>query len=323
MSRTSAVAPVRIAPVEKEHAPLALGGSIFGDNAHMRLIEADLLATMEAAVQQGITHFDTASGYGAGRSEELIGQFLQGRREQIFLASKAMIDQMDARLMLAEVDKSLRRLQTEVIDLYYIHWPRTGKDMRPIMEGLELARSQGKIRAIGVSNFSVAQMRQVSEVGEINAHQLCYNLLWRFAEAEVIPYCRERQIAVTTYSSIAQGVLTGKFPRHPQLRPDDQRARTVHFEAAVWPYVHAGVEKMKKVAEEVNRPLAHLAIRWVIEQPGITSAVVGAITPQQVEQNARALVGDIPNEVFQRLTAISDEVMPHIPNTGNPYRYHP
>jgi aryl-alcohol dehydrogenase-like predicted oxidoreductase len=103
----------------------------------------------------GITHIDTATGYGGGRSEELIGEFLPGRREQIFLASKASINEMDTQKMLGMVDKSLQRMQTDFIDLYYIHWPRVGKDIRPMMEGLELARSQGKIGAIGVSNFSV------------------------------------------------------------------------------------------------------------------------------------------------------------------------
>src|SRR5262245_56265899 len=191
MATLYALSPVRIKPVENAHLPIALGGSIFGDTARMRAIEADLLATMEAAVAHGITHFDTASGYGGGRSEELIGQFLSGRREQVFLASKAAIDEMDAGLMLAQVDKSRQRLQTDQIDLYYIHWPRSGKDLRPLMEGLEKARRQGKIGAIGVSNFSVEQMRQVGEVGQINAHQLCYNLFWRFDEREVIPYCAE------------------------------------------------------------------------------------------------------------------------------------
>ena len=131
---------------------------------------------------------------------------------------------MTAAAMLAQIDQSLVRLQTDVIDLYYIHWPRQGQDLRPWMEGLEAARQQGKIRAVGVSNFSVDQMAQVATVGRIDAHQLCYNLVWRFAERAVIPYCREQQIAVTTYSSVAQGVLTGKFPRHP-LRSDDCHQR--------------------------------------------------------------------------------------------------
>jgi aryl-alcohol dehydrogenase-like predicted oxidoreductase len=302
---------------------MALGGSIFAGNDWDASVEADLLAAMEAALDHQVIHFDTASGYGHGRSEELIGQFMAGRRQPIFLASKASVNEMDARLMLAQVERSLARLQTDYIDLYYIHWPRQGKDPRPMMEGLEQARAQGKIGAIGVSNFSVEQMEQAAEVGQINAHQLCYNLFWRFDEQAVIPYCREQGIALVTYSSIAQGVLTGKFPRHPQFAANDQRARTVHFEEAVWPHVYAGVERLKEVAQEANRPLAHLAIRWVLFQPGITVVVVGARRPQQVAENVQALTGEIAPDIFLRMSAISDEVMQHIPDTGNPYRYYP
>src|SRR4051794_3540537 len=150
MNNLPALPPVQIGPIHKPALPLALGGSIFPDSDRSPETERALLATMERALELGVTHIDTASGYGGGRSEELIGGFLQGRREQVFLASKASIDEMDAQVMLGMVDKSLRRLQTEFIDLYYIHWPRVGKDIRPMMEGLELARSQGKIGAIGV-----------------------------------------------------------------------------------------------------------------------------------------------------------------------------
>lgn len=319
----TALPPIHIASSHKSFFPLVLGGTIFPSNDWSPEAEALRLATMQKALDVGITHFDTANGYGWGRAEELLGEFLQGKRDRIFLASKASIDEMDAKKMLGMVEQSLQRLRTDFIDLYYIHWPRAGKDLRPMMEGLELARRQGKIGAIGVSNFSVEQMQQVAEVGKIDAHQLCYNLIWRFPEREVIPYCREHQIAVTTYSSIAQGVLTGKFPRHPQLVAGDQRAKTVHFEDAVWPHVYAGVEELKAVAQRSGHSLTHLAIRWVLHQPGITAVVVGARTPEQVEQNWQALLDDIPADVFDAMTAVSDKVMPAIPDTGNPYRHHP
>lgn len=160
MTEPMAAAPVQIPPAEKLLNPLALGGSLFGADPWGQQ-RAKLAAMLEAALQNGLNHLDTASGYGGGQSEQLLGEFLAGRREQVFLASKADLDQMDAGLMLEKVNQSLARLQTDVIDLYYIHWPRRGKDLRPLMEGLELARQQGKIRAIGVSNFSVAQMEQL------------------------------------------------------------------------------------------------------------------------------------------------------------------
>jgi myo-inositol catabolism protein IolS len=317
------VAKVQIPPVPMWLSPLALGGSVFGEHGWEGDRRADLLAALEAALTGDLRHFDTASDYGSGASERLIGEFLGDRRHLVFLASKASLDEMDAGLMLAKVDESLARLQTDVIDLYYIHWPRQGQDMRPLMEGLERARAQGKVRAIGVSNFSVAQMEQVAEVGRIDAHQLGYSLFWRVAEAEVMPYCRHHDIAVVTYSSIAQGILTGKYPRHPHFAAGDQRAGTVHFEPTVWPHIYAAVEELKQLAVEIDRPLAHLAIRWVLQQPGINTAVVGAKSKTQVEDNMAALAGIIPTHIFDRMTAIGDGVMQSMPNTGNMYRYYP
>ena len=313
---------VKIAPVAKQLNPIALGGFVFG--AHpWKEQKSGLFEMLETALKKGINHFDTAGGYGSGQSEHLLGQFLQGRRDQVFLASKADLDQMSARKMLAQVDQSLARLQTETIDLFYIHWPRQGKDLRPLMEGLELARQQGKILAIGVSNFSVEQMEQVTQVGQINAHQLGYNLFWRVAEKDVIPYCREHQIAVVTYSSIAQGILTGKFPRQLQFVSGDQRAEIIFFEREVWPHVFSGVERLKLLAQKMDRSLSHLAIRWVLQNKDINTAIVGARTADQVKSNLKALEGDIPPDIFDQMTEISDAVIRHIPDTGNMYRYYP
>lgn len=300
---------------------LVLGGSLFGTKLWDAASHTDRTATLEAALRQGINHFDTAADYGGGASERILGHFASQHRDQVFVASKAAVDEMSASLMLDAVNRSLERMGIDCIDLFYIHWPREGKDPRPLMEGLEMARAQGKIGLIGVSNFNLEQMQQAAQAGRIDAHQLCYSLLWRFAEADIIPYCRAHDIAVVTYSSVAQGVLTGKFPRDPQLAPGDSRARTVHFEPGVWLHVYQAVEAMKQVA--AGRPLAHLAIRWVLEQLGIDSAVVSARTPQQLEENIAALTADISAADFAALTAISDEAMQHIPDTGNMYRYYP
>jgi aryl-alcohol dehydrogenase-like predicted oxidoreductase len=313
---------VKIAPVGKLLNPIALGGFVFGADPWKEQ-RSGLFEMLEIALKKGINHFDTAAGYGSGQSEQLLGHFQQGRRDQVFLASKADLDEMSTRKMLEKVDQSLARLQTETIDLFYIHWPRQGKDLRPLMEGLELARQQGKILAIGVSNFSVEQMQQVAQVGRINAHQLGYNLFWRRAEQEVIPFCREHQIAVVTYSSIAQGILTGKFPRQLHFAPGDQRSEIIFFEGDVWPHVFSGVERFKLLAQKLERPLSHLAIRWVLHNKDINTAIVGARTADQVKSNLEALTGDISPDIFDEMTEISDTVIRHIPDTGNMYRYYP
>ncbi len=317
---------IRIGPVDKPQARLALGCWSFGPEQWTGQQDANLLGAMQAALDHGITHFDTAVDYGNGYSEALIGRFIQAdpsRRDRIFLASKVNPAELTADYILAAVDESLARLQTDYIDLYYIHWPRTGADMRPLMEGLEAARAQGKIGAIGVSNFSVEQMEHVAEVGTIDAHQLGYNLFWRYKEQDVIPYCVAHNIAVVTYSSIAHGILSGRFTRELNLPEGDQRRDILLFREDVWPHVYAAVEELKALAAECGHPLVHLAIRWVLEQPMVTSVLVGARDARQVEQNAAALAAEVPAWVFERMTAISDRTHAQIPNLGNVFGYYP
>jgi aryl-alcohol dehydrogenase-like predicted oxidoreductase len=223
--------------------------------------------------------------------------------------------------MTEAINGSLKRLQTDMIDLYYIHWPRTGKDLRPWMEALEIARQQGKIRAVGVSNFSVAQMEQLSEAGRIDAHQLGYNLLWRFDEQDIIPHCVEHKIAVVVYSALAHGILAGNYARQLEFVPGDQRWTISLFREDVWPQVYEVVEEFKAVAKRAGRSLAHLALRWLLQRKGVTSVLVSAKNQQQALANIQAMEGEIPVSIFDELTAISNRVV--VPDEGNPFGYHP
>ncbi|MBI1278818.1 MAG: aldo/keto reductase [Anaerolineaceae bacterium] len=317
---------VQIGRSEKFNARLGMGGSFYGLDHASAQGEADILAAMETALDKGITHFDTASGYGNGYSERLIGRFMaadSSRRERIFLASKFASDDISAQAMIKAIDASRDRLQTDMIDLYYIHWPRTGKDLRPLMEGLETARQQGKIQAIGVSNFSVEQMAQLGEVGRIDAHQLGYNLLWRYDEADIIPYCVENNISVVVYSALAHGILAGKYARELDFVKGDQRWSITLFRDSVWPRIYEALEDFKALAEQTGYPLTQLAIQWLLHQRGITSVLVGAKNKAQALANVQALQADIPDSVFNELTALSDQVSQYIPDEGNPFGYHP
>lgn len=299
--------------------PLVLGGSWYDKSANDR----DLMAAMEAAYQNGNRQFDTGARYSGGHSEELIGQFIRGRRDGIFLSSKSDTREMTAEAMMAEVDGSLRRLAVDRIDLYYIHWPKAGRDMRPTMEGLERARQAGKIGAIGVSNFNVAQMRQVEEVAPIAAHQLGYNLLWRHRGDDVIPYCRERNVAVVAYSALAHGILTGKFGRDPGLVPGDQRHTILPFRTDLWPDVYEAVEALKSIAQRAGLPLATLAVRWILAQPGIDSVVIGARNAAQATANAQVLAPAIPDAILAEITQISDRISVRLPDVGNLFDHYP
>ena len=191
------------------------------------------------------------------------------------------------------------------------------------MEGLETARQRGLIGAVGVSNFSVAQMQQLAEVGRIDACQVGYNLLWRFPERDVLPYCAEQGMAVVAYSALAHGILSGRYGQTLTFAPDDQRWSIALFRPDVWPQVHAAVQAFSAVAGRASLPLATLALRWLLHQPGVSSVLVSASSPAQVEANVRALAAPLPLGVLDELTAISTRVQALIPDEGNPFGYHP
>lgn len=326
MTDAPLLSPVRIGRSEKYHLPLGTGGSFYGLNHGNREGEDGILAVLATALETEITHFDTATGYGGGYSERLIGCFMAaepGRRERVFLASKANLDDVSAEAMIKAIDASRDRLQVDMIDLYYLHWPRTGQDMRPWMDGLERARQQGKIRAIGVSNFTVPQMEQLASAGQIDAYQCGYNLLWRFAEKDILPYCAEHGISVVVYSALAHGILSGKYSRELEFVPGDQRWTITLFRGDVWPQVYAAVEQMKQVADKAGCELAHLALRWLLRQSPVTSVLVSAKNREQMLDNRRALSVEIPDAVLNELTELSDRVMQLIPDEGNPFGYHP
>ncbi len=315
-------------PVIAFPSRIGLGTSQFGDALGASMPEREVRAILDAAYGRGVRHFDTAEGYGDGRSEKLVGTILKGRAG-VFVASKIGYVETAQRAVEA-VDASRGRLQRDVIDLMYLHWPRKGRDLRPVMEGLERARTLGKIRFVGVSNLDVSQMDTVSTAARIDAVQICYNLLWRWPEAALIPYCIDRGIAVISYSTLAQGLLTGKFPAHPDFRPGDQRPSTVYYEAPVYPHVHEAVTGMLQAATGSGMKLSQLALLWALRQPGIAGALVGARSVAQVEETAEVegMLGSADDsrviaDRLRTLTEISSVAMRFIPETGNIFKYYP
>ena len=299
---------------------LGIGCWQFGDIGSEIVPESVSLGVINAALAAGVNHFDTAQDYGAGRSESVVGRALAGRPE-VFVASKMNL--CGAQETRKGVQASLGRLRRDCIDLFYIHWPQTGKDAGPMMEALEEARAHGRIRYIGVSNFSVEQMRDASRAGRIDVHQLCYNLLWRYPEEELIPYCRENGIALVTYSSLAQGLLSGSVPREPRFAPGDLRPGTVFYQPDVWPHVRDGVQELEKIAAEANRPLAHLALRWLLDSGWISSVLVGSRSRAHLASNLAAFEGSVAPEVMRKLEEASARIHRHIPRVGNIFKFYP
>ncbi len=278
-------------------------------------------AAIEAAYESGIRHFDTAQAYGRGHGEELLGKALGKVRDNAFIATKIFYTPQEK--VDAAIEVSLKRLHTDRIDLLYIHWPKKGGDLPGMMQALERARSGGKVLLIGVSNFSVGQMQEVMKAGRIDAVQLCYNLLWRREERETIPFCIKNDIAVVTYGSLAEGILTGKFGKDPVFGNGDHRTRSLLFEKPLWSEVHAAVEEMQSVAAQAGRPLAHCTLRWLLSRQGVRTVLAGCRNPRQVSENLAALEGEIDQSIFNRLTEIASGFSEKLPDEGNIFRWYP
>jgi myo-inositol catabolism protein IolS len=300
---------------------LGLGCWQFGNMGWGPSDEQASVALIRDAVAMGIRHLDTAQGYGNGRSEEVLGKAIAGLAADVFVSSKAHAAGREAPPRI--VEETLRRLGRSWLDLFYIHWPKTGLDLRPMMESLEDLRRQGKIRLIGVSNFSVADLENASRGGRIDAYQVCYNLLWRYPEKEIIPWCRQHGVELVTYSSIAQGLLSDT-PRSPtSFDKGDDRAKTLYYRADVWPNVEKSVQTMRAAAARHGTPLSTLALRWVLGRPGVVSSLAGARSRAQLEKNAAAAAARSPGAIDEELTRLSDEAMRGIPDVGNIFNFYP
>tara|TARA_B110000305_G_C19364640_1_gene601272 strand:- start:96 stop:1049 length:954 start_codon:yes stop_codon:yes gene_type:complete len=313
---------VKFGTLPKETNPLVLGTWAFGGEHWGGQNEADTRDVMEVAWDKGINHWDTALLYGDGSVERLIGAFLKDKWDDAFIASKGIIRKGPQQIV-HFLYQSLRNLKAEKIDLYYVHWPKSGVDLRPYFELLENERKKGTIGAIGVSNFSVEQMKQAMEVAKIDAHQLCYNLFWRKPEAEIIPYCMKNKIEVVSYSSLAQGVLTGKFPEKPTFKEGDHRPSTVFFDPAVWPHLYNSSEKLKDLGREYGCTPVAIALQWLNRQPGLSSMTVGARNKEQSRQLFSSLNDPVPSEILDRATILSDDAVSFLPNEQNIFRFYP
>lgn len=277
--------------------------------------DEESVAAIERALDLGINWIDTAAAYGLGHSEEIVGKALNGRRDQVYIATKCGLvwddpstgkvnNRLKAWSVRQEAENSLRRLSVDVIDLYQIHWPRPDED---IEEGwTEIARlvEEGKVRYAGASNFSVEQLRRVQKIHPVASLQPEYNMLERGVEKDLLPYCAENQIGVIAYSPMASGLLTGKYTRATMelLAADDWRRKySEHFREPVLTANLALVEKLEEIARRFNRTPGELAVAWVLRRPEMTAAIVGARRPSQIEQIAPASNWQLPMEVVNEI----------------------
>jgi aryl-alcohol dehydrogenase-like predicted oxidoreductase len=275
--------------------------------------DAEAVRTIHRSLDLGMNLIDTAENYGNGHSEEVIGQALRGRRQQAIISDKVYADHLRPDQIRQAFEGSCRRLQTDYIDIYFIHWPNPDVSLADAVGEMEKLRGEGKIRVIGVSNFTAAEMAEAQRSGRVDVLQPPYSLFWRFIEKEDVPYCLRNDVGIMAYSCLAQGLLTGTLRRDTQFPVGDQRRTTVLFQPENYGRCLDAVEKMRPIAEKYGKTLAQLALNWVVHQPGISCALNGAQTVREAEENAGAVGWYLSPDDEARLNSYSREVTDTFP----------
>lgn len=286
----------------------AIGGWMWGGTD-----ETEAIAAIETSLDHGVTSIDTAPVYGYGRSEEIVGKAIAGKpRDQLQLLTKYCLRWDDTEgefhfewtdnsgetkqiyknarpeSIIFECEQCLRRLGTDYLDLFQCHWRDNTTPVEITAEAVDKLIQQGKVRAGGVSNFTVEEIRAYTSVAPLASIQPPFSMVNREAEADLLPHCRENNIGVVVYSPLQRGLLSGKFTEDYEFKGDDHRASSPFFQPENLKKVNAFLNTIKPLADAHDATLAQLVIAWTIRQPGITAALVGARNPKQAVENADA-----------------------------------
>ncbi|SFG28801.1 Predicted oxidoreductase [Halobacillus alkaliphilus] len=289
----------------------AIGGWMWGGTDEKQSID-----TIHTALDQGINLIDTAPVYGFGRSEEIVGKAVQqydGDREDIILATKVGMDWNDDSVFRngskerihKEVEDSLQRLQTDYIDIYQVHWPDPITPIHETAEALHYLHKQGKIKAIGVSNFSPEQMDIFREAAPIHTLQPPYNLFERDIEKDILPYVQEHNMTTISYGSLCRGLLSGKMSSDREFEGDDLRNEDPKFQQPRFKQYLNAVQELDQLAQNrYGKRVLHLALRWVLDQPGSGVALMGGRRPDQLDPVKEVENFSIDQETMQDIDEI-------------------
>jgi aryl-alcohol dehydrogenase-like predicted oxidoreductase len=299
----------------------AIGGWMWGGAE-----ERESIRTIQAAIDRGITLIDTAPVYGFGASEQIVGKALAeaGLRNRVAIATKVGLEWSDAQPMrnasrkriFAEIEDSLRRLRTDVIDIYQVHWPDPAVPIEETAEAMFALYKQGKIRAIGVSNFSIPQIKAFSAVAPLHTVQPPFNLFERAAECDVLPYCNWEGIGALVYGPICRGLLSGRMKAETVFSGDDLRRQDPKFQIPRFHHYLDAVAVLDEFARaNYGKRVIHLALRWVLDQPGVAVALWGARRPKQLDPIEQAMGWSLGSEDRAQIdrivrTAVTDPVGP-------------
>jgi aryl-alcohol dehydrogenase-like predicted oxidoreductase len=288
----------------------SIGGWMWGGTE-----ESAAINTIHRALDLGINFIDTAPVYGFGQSEEIVGKALTGKsRDKVIVATKLGLEwtkdgqvfrnSSKARIT-QEIEDSLRRLKTDYIDLYQVHWPDLETSFAETAEALDHLRQAGKVRAIGVSNYSPAQMDQFRKTCRLESNQPPYNLLERQIEEEALPYCHKDDISVIAYGPICRGLLSGRMSSDTKFEGDDLRKVDPKFLQPRFDQYLQAVAKLDSYAQaQFGKKVIHLAVRWLLDQPGVTVALWGARKPEQLEVIGDCLGWELSKVQLQEIDEI-------------------
>ncbi len=293
----------------------AIGGWLWGGSDKRESIE-----TIHAALDNGITLIDTAAIYGFGRSEEIVGKAVSeyGNREKIIIATKAGLDWTTGKVyrnstkerIFKEVDDSLERLRTDYIDIYQIHWPDYETPFEEAAEAMKKLYDSGKIRAIGVSNYTLEQKDIFRSIASLHTSQPPYNIFERGIEEDVIPYCHEHGITMLLYGAICRGLLSGRMTPDTTFEGDDIRKVDPKFKKPRFEQYLEAVRKLDDFAQEnYNKRVIHLALRWVLDMAKSDIALWGARRPSQLEPLDDIFGWSLDESAFREIDKILDETI--------------
>lgn len=297
---------VKITPIT--FGAWAIGGWFWGGSEENESIKA-----IEAAIANGMTTIDTAPAYGFGQSEEFVAKAIKGKRNEVEVLTKfglvwnkksghihyektydnqgkeiALYRLGRKESVIEECEACLRRLRTDYIDLFQQHWPDASTPVEETMEALEILKTQGKIRAGGVSNYSATQLREGEKYFQLTSNQVPYSMVNRAIEKELVPYCLSNNKAIIAYSPMQRGVLTGKITSAYTFNEGDHRPSTPFFQEPNLSNINAFLAQIEHIAKSKKATLAQLALKWTLEQPGITAILAGARNEKQVLENIKA-----------------------------------
>ncbi len=286
---------------------IGFGGFPMGRGQYGPFEDEEVVRAVHAAIDLGVTLFDTAAGYGGGEGEKLLGRALKGKRDRVVLVSKgggsrASLEQ--------DIEGSLRRLQTDYLDLYLVHWPDPSVPCSDPMEAMADFQRQGKIRYAGVSNFGAAQIVECLETIPIICEQIGYHLFDRRPEAELFPCCRQHGLGVMAFGPMAHGLLTGTMTPETTFGEDDWRKRGVAFEQPLFEGEHflrnlERVDELKKIAAAKGITIAQLALAWVISNPIVSVALAGTRKPEEIQENAAAAEIELSEQEREQIAAVA------------------